>query len=772
MLPQPFAMIKTSTLTLLIILFIAKSSFSQNSTLRIAGKITSKNSGEPLSYATITFSRDAISTISNDRGEFVLNIPASGKSKSITISHVGYESKSVSLTQADTGMIIIKLTESAIQMEPVTVQPINALELVKKAIARIPENYPSKPFLSKGFYRLAGRKEERIIQMSEAVLETHRGNYLRSSKQVKLIKSRYDKDLSGFNGNDNFDFGSNSKDILDYDIVSNVNESDILGKDEIRYYQFTYRGIINYQGTTAHKINFDQKDGIKKSLKQGTILIDTESLAFLEFKYRKNPKGLRYWTFGFTTNMLMKLNRLSIKLLQDSSTITYQSYGGKYYLQSMIGITDWSIEGGKGRFEINPFRLKNDYLVTSIDTIMTEPFQQKEVMSRTKFMEFSADAESKPGVDLFWKGYNHILPNFNVDSVLRQIRANNRKLNLKDSVQNILSKAKKDKLARIDTIMSIYHRMNQFNGTVLIGYDNKILFEKGFGLANREKNIPNNINTQFRIGSTSKQFTCMLIMQLAAEGRLSVKDSVGKFIPAFIHSGITLEQLMTHQSGIPNYTNNPEYLAKIIEKKYHLDELVTNFCSDPLEFAPGTAFRYSNSGYLVLALIIEKLTGKTYGDVLKEKIFVPLEMTSSFFVPTSPSNYLAIGYVNDQPELSYAVENIAGAGAITSTCRDLLKWNEALTNNKLLPKDEMSEIFTRRVEWKEWAADYGYGWMLDRSQFEVARKHEIQYHPGTEPGFYSMFIRQPDKGIVIILLNNSGEFPRFDMSELLLNELN
>ncbi|RZK19056.1 MAG: class A beta-lactamase-related serine hydrolase, partial [Flavobacterium sp.] len=268
-----------------------------------------------------------------------------------------------------------------------------------------------------------------------------------------------------------------------------------------------------------------------------------------------------------------------------------------------------------------------------------------------------------------------------------------------------------------------------------------------------------------------------LIMQLADQNKLKVTDSIGKFLPGFVHGEITLHQLLTHQSGIPNYTNNQDYLAKIITGKYTVSGLVSQFCSDSLEFLPGSTFRYSNSGYVVLAAIIEKVTGLPYAKVLHDKIFEPAGMKNSFFGSDksrgdTATSSVAVGYVNEEPELSFPIENIIGAGGITSTTRDLLLYNRAISAGILLTPTSVTVIFHPHVAWKEWDSDYGYGWMLDRGIFDAGTRHKILYHPGTEPGFYTMMIRQPDKKITIILLNNKGEFPRFDIADLVLNELN
>jgi len=196
---------------------------------------------------------------------------------------------------------------------------------------------------------------------------------------------------------------------------------------------------------------------------------------------------------------------------------------------------------------------------------------------------------------------------------------------------------------------------------------------------------------------------------------------------------------------------------------------------------------------VVLAGVIEKITGSTYAQVLHDKIFMPAGMMNSFFgepqvniattgsprnsdsnisIPPGVLDNIATGYVNEEAEMAFPVENITGAGGINTTTTDLLLWNRAISSGSLLSANATSAMFQPHANWKEWDAGYGYGWMIDHGSFKVAAKHIVQYHPGTEPGFYTMMIRQTDKGITIILLNNKGDFPRFDMADLMLSLLN
>jgi CubicO group peptidase (beta-lactamase class C family) len=763
---------RTSTLFLLLTCFTASTCFSQNAPVTILrGIIVNASTGEAVTYATIRLTQHGINTMSNGEGRFVFKIPSDNKNDSIYITHVGYKPAFLTLSSPDAGLQVIKLQPEAAQLKEVVVKAKTALELVREAIAKIPENYPVKPYTVNGFYRLTGRKEKKIMHISEAVFDIYSENYARKSKQIKLIKSRVDKDLTAFNGSDNMDFGVSTTDILAADIVGNIEQSPLLNKQGLKDHQFTSRGIINYNGREAYELLFDQKDGVKKALYKGKMIIDADNMAFLEFYYVMSPKGLSYWELpGWGQRALMKLSRIEFTLVQDTTLVTYEPYGGRYYLNHCSSGTAYYIKSP--RYEFNPMYNNVNYLITRIDTGGITPFEKDNIIKKGTFENYSTD-QPDSSENAFWASYNLIEADYNVDSATKVIRHNNEGLNYKRAAQVRLSKIKGDAVTRIDSMLSFFYQQGAFNGTALVKKGGKVIYEKAFGLANKEKNIGNSTQTRFRIGSTSKQFTSMLIMQLVKEHKLSVTDTIGKFLPWYVHGGVTIQQLMTHQSGIPNLTENDDYKVKVMLRAYPPDSLIRLFCSDPLEFASGTQFHYTNSGYILLAGIVEKVTGRKFPEVLQEKIFQPAGMTHSFLGGKDIMDITtAMGYVDEAPEIVYPLQNLVGAGGITSSVEDLLHWSDAIADNRLLPKELTEEWIKPRVDWKEWGASYGYGWMTDRFLFNASKKHTVQYHPGTDLGHYAMFVRQPDSDIVIVLLNNTSDFPRFEMTDLLLDELN
>jgi CubicO group peptidase (beta-lactamase class C family) len=295
----------------------------------------------------------------------------------------------------------------------------------------------------------------------------------------------------------------------------------------------------------------------------------------------------------------------------------------------------------------------------------------------------------------------------------------------------------------------------RFSGSVLIAKDGKTLLCKGYGMANYEHDVPNTPQTIFRIASLGKQFTAMAIMQLQEQGLLSVDDTLSKYIPDYPNGDkITIHHLLTHTSGIPK--NSPNFKQEKI-KSHTLETRIALFKDLPLDSQPGEKYNYTNSGYILLGYIIEKVSGKKYETVLKENIFAPLNMISSgydkarFIIKNQASGYSidGNGLINaDYTDSSFR----AGAGALYSTVEDLYLWDQALYSEKLLPKKSLATIFTAHVKQNKDnlnSSSYGYGW-------EIGKKNNrnVIEHSGEMDGFTADIKRYPDDGVCIIVLSN------------------
>ncbi|HLK27947.1 MAG TPA: serine hydrolase domain-containing protein [Puia sp.] len=324
-----------------------------------------------------------------------------------------------------------------------------------------------------------------------------------------------------------------------------------------------------------------------------------------------------------------------------------------------------------------------------------------------------------------------------------------------------------DKATQIDQLVQSYKNIHEFNGSILVAKQGKIILQKGYGFANSEMNVSNTVNTKFRIASLTKQFTAMLIMQLKQSGKLNLKDPISKFLPYYrkdVGERVTIHDLLTHTSGIPDYTNRPDFFSYIATHNYTPEEFVVKFCSDSLQFEPGTKYNYCNSEYYILGAIIEAITKKTYAAVLKEKIFDVIGMKNSGIdAPAAILKNRASGYDYNYGSYTNAdyinmSSSIYAAGGIYSTVGDLFLWDEALYGEKLLAKENKDTMFTPFLN------KYAYGIVVNKTSISgINHEVTLMVHTGGINGFRSIMLREVEDREVIILLSNSVLNNNFDI---------
>lgn len=308
---------------------------------------------------------------------------------------------------------------------------------------------------------------------------------------------------------------------------------------------------------------------------------------------------------------------------------------------------------------------------------------------------------------------------------------------------------------RLEQIASSYTGNNAFMGTVLVVNGDKVLLSKGYGQADLEWNIPNTPDVKFRLGSITKQFTATLILLLQQDGKLSIADPVSKYLPDAPKAWdkITVAFLLGHTSGISNFTSAHEFMAWRMNPHTTEEELAF-FRDRPLEFEPGTKFEYSNSNYELLGAIIEKVSGKKYGNLLKERIFDPLGMrdtgldTDTLILPKR-----AQGYQRGPKGLEHAVSESMSvpwaAGSIYSTTGDLLLWERGLFGGKVLNAASLKQMTTAGK------GGYGLGVFV-----HLEAGTTVVSHGGGIEGFNTDLTYIQDKNITVVVLGNvSGEAP-------------
>ena len=302
--------------------------------------------------------------------------------------------------------------------------------------------------------------------------------------------------------------------------------------------------------------------------------------------------------------------------------------------------------------------------------------------------------------------------------------------------------------ANADRYMQAMTDLRHFTGVVVIARDGKPLFAHGYGRANYRFQTPNTTKTKFRIGSMTKQFTATAIMLLRESGKLSLDDPICKYVDDCPNAWkpITLRHLLSHTSGIPSYTSFPQ-LAGWSKRGAMPDEMIAAMKAKPLDFAPGEKMAYSNSGYVLLGRVIEKVSGHTYADFVRDSIFLPLGMFDTGYehglLENNASGYFWTG-IKLQPAEYLDMSVPYSAGALYSTAEDLMRWDTSLYTDKLLPRKALDEIFTPGK------GDAGFGW------FAVTDKHgrKSLEHDGAINGFASFIARYPDTKTLILILSN------------------
>jgi CubicO group peptidase (beta-lactamase class C family) len=315
--------------------------------------------------------------------------------------------------------------------------------------------------------------------------------------------------------------------------------------------------------------------------------------------------------------------------------------------------------------------------------------------------------------------------------------------------------------AQVDAAVEAQRKAQKIPGLSLaVCLDGKVVKAGGYGLANVELDVPVRPETIFQTGSVGKQFTSIAIMMLVEEGKIGLDDKLIKYIPESpaAWKDVTIRELLTHTSGIADYGGEEETMGKGVinfRKDYIEEELVQAFAKMPMDFAPGEKWSYSNTGYVLLGIVIHRVTGKFYGDVWQERIFQPLGMTSTRIiseadiVPSRSSGYrLAKGELKNQEWVSPTL-NTTADGALYTNVIDLAKWDAALYTTKLAKQSSLDAIWTpvRLNSGKTYP--YGFGWDL-----EPKNGHRAVSHDGAWQGFTMSISRYTDDRLTVIVMTN------------------
>lgn len=318
--------------------------------------------------------------------------------------------------------------------------------------------------------------------------------------------------------------------------------------------------------------------------------------------------------------------------------------------------------------------------------------------------------------------------------------------------------------ARVDEYLNAKVKAGQFSGSILIARDGRVIVSTGYGMANMELGVANTPQTKFRIGSLTKQFTAVAIMMLQERGKLSVQDSVCKYVPQCPRAwqAVTIHHLLTHTSGIPDISKTEEFDTLALSPA-STQSIIERFKNKPLESKPGEKFSYDNGGYLLLGYIVERASGEPYETFLKGNIFEPLRMASSgvdhneLILKNRASGYQRQNNVTINAPYIY-ISDLEGGGSLYSTVEDMFRWNRALDTNVLISQKSSDAIFTPYVT-TPFDADYGYGWFI----YKDKANRQALGHTGGINGFKSCIARYPQGRVFVVVLSNLGVAPVDDI---------
>lgn len=310
--------------------------------------------------------------------------------------------------------------------------------------------------------------------------------------------------------------------------------------------------------------------------------------------------------------------------------------------------------------------------------------------------------------------------------------------------------------AKAEALIGGYVKDGRFSGAVLVARDGQPILREGFGLADREWDAPVTPDTEFRLGSITKQFTATAILQLVEQGKIGLDDPISKYDATAPKAWekVTIRHLLTHRSGIPSYTDIPGFFGAPSKTDRTPEEIIALTRDKPLRFEPGSKFEYDNTGYVILGWVIEKVSGQTYADYVSAHIFKPLGMShTGYDVSAEILHHRASGYdrgedgeVRNTPYLAMTLPY--AAGSLYSNIDDLLIWDQALYAAKPLTQASLDDMFADHGD------HYGYGWFVN----EVDGRR-LWSHAGGINGFHTFFARYPDQKLTVVVLSNITQAP-------------
>ncbi|MGB1241145.1 MAG: serine hydrolase [Chitinophagales bacterium] len=727
----------------------------------INGSILDKSGSNPIPFANILVEGTQIGTTSNEEGRFELSISKLKDEFTLVISVIGYKTTQVSPSKIkDNATLLIHLEKSVIELEEVVVTYVSALQILDNFHKNHPINYPQTSVLNKAYYHSTLSENGEHKHLLEATINIREFNKKKSRAfEVEMTQRRKSNDyrVERWAEKNNYLFDA---------LASNpmLELSDFLDKKNQKYYDLKRLNNTSYNDELIYVLQFTPKKNSTKPLYKAKAYFNSGDFALIKAEYDFQNKELKI------KNQSLKEKTYHIPFI--SGSVQYQKMGDHYAQKYLTYYNGWTVINNVSNDTLAKDILRDEILFLETQNEKNTPLSNPLTRWGDIYKKpFPYDAE-------YWKNQVKIPPSQTFQKAIEDLEKYQH-IEIQyfnNSAKDIFSQNfNNTPSGKIDSILSVYHFTDLFNGVGLVTNNNKIIHHKAYGYQDMKNSVRLDTSTVFDIGSITKQFTTAIVLKLREAGKLTLDDKIEKYLPNYRHAEeVTIHQLLAHRTGIPTFDYQQKLKdSKWLNTKMSTQEMLTSYCSEDLEFEPDSQMEYSNSNFILLTAIIEKIEEKGYYDVLNQLIFQPLDLKNSYQPDSLPSQNVAKGYILEgnkyRLETIWKKSNVKGGGCIHSTSTDLLKWIEATHSAELLNAKDVALTQSPISHYEYYDSDFGYSWAINKELFGT--KKPTYFYGGTSLGFFSMITTIPERGITLILLNNKGNFPRIELTNEILKIL-
>lgn len=726
----------------------------------VQGVITDLRTTEPLPFVNIHVEGTPYGTTSNEEGKFTLDISNVPPQPVIIVSCIGYQTKRIVPKEHLNPMINIGLDEALIELEEVVISYLSAREILDNFHRNYTQNHNLMTTFSRAFYHSSLSENGKYKHYLEATINLR--EFMRKkdrSFEVEITQRRKSNDyrMERWGEKNNYLYDA---------IAGNpvYTRSEFLDPKQWKHYNIERLSNTSYDGHVVYVLAFTPKHTTSKPLYTAKVFIDADDFALVKASY----------------SFINDRNQIKNQSLRDrtyhvpfiTGSIQYQKKGSIYTPTYLTHTNGWTVINNVKNDTLSHDILRDEILITSTqfgsDAVLSNPLSRWGDVYKKPF-------PYKPD---YWNNQITIPLSEPTKMAIRDLQKH-QNIEIQyfnnSSSQLLTQTFENTKEGRIDSVLTVFHLAQLFNGVALVMDNGQTVLDKAYGYRDMETKALINTSSLFDIGSITKQFTTAIVLKLEENGFLSLEDKIGVYLPDYRYGNeITIHQLLAHRTGIPSFDYENDFTnASWFTSKTETKAFITEYASGDLVFQPDSRMEYSNSNFLLLTAIIEQITGKGFYQALQEMVLDPLDLSHILAPNALPQENVVKGYVLDQnnytPEPNWEKANMKGVGCLYSTSGDLLKWLTIMNTDQLLSPKNIRLTKTPMSYYEYYDSDFGYSWAINRDLF--ATEKPTYFYGGTSLGFFSMVTSIPEDETYIILLNNSGDFPRIELTKAVLGVL-